>query len=54
MPTATAWCIALWFRGEGESDWKLLKTNMHENTFAVDGDALADGRYFFRVVASDR
>jgi hypothetical protein len=45
---------ALWFRGEGESDWKLLKTNMHENTFAVDGDALADGRYFFRVVASDR
>jgi len=45
---------ALWFRGEGERDWKLLKANMHENTFAVDGDALADGRYFFRVVASDR
>src|SRR5439155_235262 len=45
---------SLWFRGEGERDWKLLKTNMHENTFAVDGDALADGRYFFRVVASDR
>jgi hypothetical protein len=45
---------SLWFRGEGERDWKLLKANMHENTFAVDGDALADGRYFFRVVASDR
>jgi hypothetical protein len=45
---------SLWFRGEGERDWKLLKAHMHENTFAVDGDALADGRYFFRVVASDR
>ncbi len=45
---------SLWFRGEGERDWKLLKSNMHENTFAVDGDALADGRYLFRVVASDR
>jgi len=45
---------SLWFRGEGEREWKLLKANMHENTFSVDGDALADGRYFFRVMASDR
>src|SRR5205807_4441715 len=45
---------SLWFRGEGEREWKLLKANMHENTFSVDGDALADGKYFFRVVASDR
>jgi len=45
---------SLWFRGEGEREWKLLRTNLHENAWAVDGDALADGRYFFRVVASDR
>ena len=45
---------SLWFRGEGEREWKLLKANTHESTFAVDGDALADGKYFFRVVASDR
>jgi len=45
---------SLWFRGEGEREWKLLRTNLHENAWAVDGDALADGKYFFRVVASDR
>jgi hypothetical protein len=45
---------SLWFRGEGEREWKLLHTNLHENSYAVDGDALADGKYFFRVVASDR
>jgi len=45
---------SLWFRGEGEHEWKLLKANTHESAFSVDGDALADGKYFFRVVASDR
>jgi hypothetical protein len=44
----------VYFRGEGERDWKLLKANVHETSFSVDGDTLADGRYFFRVVASDR
>jgi len=42
------------FRGEGERDWILLKKDLHENTWTIDGDALADGRYFFRVTASDR
>jgi hypothetical protein len=45
---------SLYFRGEGERDWKPLKLNLHENTFTIDGDALADGRYSFRVKASDR
>jgi hypothetical protein len=45
---------ALSFRGEGESDWKLLKSNLHETSYSIDGDTLADGRYYFRVVASDR
>jgi hypothetical protein len=44
----------LQFRGEGERDWKPLRANLHENTYTIDGDALADGRYFFRVTASDR
>ncbi|MBI3470282.1 MAG: hypothetical protein HY013_02880 [Candidatus Solibacter usitatus] len=44
----------LHFRGEDERQWKLLKTNFRENTYAVDADALADGRYLFRVTASDR
>jgi hypothetical protein len=44
---------SLYFRGEGERAWKLLKANLYDNTFSIDADALADGRYTFRVVASD-
>ncbi len=42
------------FRGEGEHEWKTLKKDLHENSYTIDGDALADGRYFFKVTASDR
>ena len=44
---------SLHFRGEEEQEWKLLRGDLHENTLSFDGDALADGKYFFRVVASD-
>jgi hypothetical protein len=43
----------LYFRGDDERQWKLLKGNLHENSFTFDGDVLADGKYYFRVVASD-
>jgi hypothetical protein len=45
---------SLYFRGEDETQWKLLRAGIPENTFALDGDQLADGRYYFRVTASDR
>jgi hypothetical protein len=45
---------ALYFRGEDESQWKLMRSGMHENALTVDGDVFADGKYYFRVVASDR
>ena len=45
---------SLWFRGEEETTWKLIRMNMTENSFLLDGDVFADGRYYFRVVASDR
>lgn len=45
---------SLYFRGEDESQWILLRANLTETLYSMDGDALADGRYFFRVVASDR
>ena len=41
-------------RGEGESVWKTLKKELVDNTFLLEADVLADGRYRFRVVASDR
>jgi len=44
----------LYFRGEDEREWKLLRAGMFENSYLLDGDVLADGRYFFRVVASDK
>jgi hypothetical protein len=42
------------FRGEGESEWKVLRRDLHDPSVILDGDALADGRYVFRVTASDR
>ena len=27
----------------------MLRANMTENTYLLDGDVLADGRYFFKV-----
>jgi hypothetical protein len=45
---------SLYIRGEDESQWILLRANMTEAVYSMDADALADGRYFFRVVASDR
>ena len=44
----------LTYRGEGESRWKLLKANTSELALTADADVFADGRYWFRVVASDR
>ncbi len=45
---------SLYFRGDDEKEWKLIKDNLTDSTYMLDGDVLADGRYLFRVVASDR
>ena len=42
------------FRGADETEWKLLKADLHDSTLTFDADALADGQYYFRVTASDR
>ena len=44
----------LYFRGAGEREWKVVKRDLEEESFTLDSDALADGRYYFRVLASDR
>jgi hypothetical protein len=41
------------FRGEGEREWKLIKANLRETSYVIESDVLADGRYMFRVTASD-
>jgi hypothetical protein len=44
----------VYFRGEDETQWKMLKNGTHDNTLTFDADIFADGKYFFRVIASDR
>jgi hypothetical protein len=44
---------SLYFRGDSEREWKLLRADITENMYLLDSDVLADGRYYFRVVASD-
>lgn len=43
----------LYYRGVNEKDFKLLRDNLRENFFTLDGLSLADGRYIFKVVAKD-
>ena len=43
----------LYYRGVNEKDFKLLRDNLRDNFFTLDGLALADGRYIFKVVAKD-
>jgi len=46
--------FTLYFRGQEESDWKLIRANLTDNTLLLDPDMFADGRYLFKVIASDR
>ncbi len=45
---------SVYFRGEEETAWKLLRGNFAETSILFDGDVFADGKYLFRVVASDK
>ena len=44
----------LYFRPDDERRWMVLKDDLHDNAFTFDSDVLADGKYYFRVLASDR
>jgi len=43
----------VYFRADDETQWKLLKGATHDNVLSFDADVLADGKYYFRVTASD-
>jgi hypothetical protein len=45
---------SIYFRSEDATQWMPLKSGMHETAITFDADILADGKYFFRVLASDR
>ncbi|MDT7541585.1 MAG: hypothetical protein QOE33_1489 [Acidobacteriota bacterium] len=44
---------SIYYRALGESSFRLLKDRLRENFFTVDSAALGDGRYVFKVVATD-
>ncbi len=45
---------SVWFRGEPQKEWKLLRANLAESLYTIEAEAFADGRYWFRIVVSDR
>ena len=53
-PDGDRMIYTLYFRSDDERRWMLLKGDLHESAFSFDSDVLADGKYYFRVVASDR
>lgn len=44
---------AVWYRGTGESNWRLLKDKISEKAYSFDSALLPDGDYEIKVVASD-
>ena len=44
---------AVYYRGEGETAWKLLKGELTDKYYSFDSDVLPDGGYTLKVVASD-
>ncbi len=45
--------FSVWFRGERESNWHLLRDHLSERFLSFDTSLLPDGEYRLRVVASD-
>lgn len=43
----------LYFKGEGESDWKLLEKKLTDTFYSLNEASLPDGTYRLKVVASD-
>ncbi len=52
-PDSDKLVYTIYFRAEDEKEWQLIRSRMFENTLLLDPDVFADGRYFFKVMASD-
>src|SRR5246500_3991625 len=44
---------SVYYRGDGESRWLLLKDNITDKAYSFDASLLPDGGYIIKVVASD-
>jgi hypothetical protein len=45
--------FAVWYRGVGEANWRLLKDKISDKVYSFDSALLPDGSYALKVVASD-
>jgi outer membrane protein assembly factor BamB len=45
--------FAVWYRGVGERNWRLLKDKISDKYLSFDASLLPDGHYEIKVVASD-
>jgi len=45
--------FAVWYRGVGEANWRLLKDKINDRFYSLDSSLLPDGSYTMKVVASD-
>ncbi|MGE5322159.1 MAG: hypothetical protein ACM3SW_04830 [Actinomycetota bacterium] len=45
--------FSVYYRGDGERDWKLLKSGLTDRFYSFDSGLLPDGGYTIRIVASD-
>lgn len=44
---------AVYFRGENEHEWKLLKDKLEQKFYSWDTTTLPDGAYYLKIMASD-
>jgi outer membrane protein assembly factor BamB len=45
--------FSVYFRGENETDWKLLKEKLEQKFYSWDSTAMPDGAYYLKIVATD-
>jgi WD40 repeat protein len=45
--------FAVYFRGENESQWKLLRDKLEQKFYSWDSNAMPDGAYYLKIVATD-
>jgi sugar lactone lactonase YvrE len=46
--------FTLYYRGEGEKEWKLLKDDIRDDFYSWDTNSMPDGAYYLKLVASDK
>ncbi|PYU03314.1 MAG: hypothetical protein DMG33_16940, partial [Acidobacteria bacterium] len=45
--------FAVYYRGEAEKEWKLLKDGLEQKFYAWDTTTMPDGAYYLKIAASD-